>query len=713
MSQAAAGTLVELAVLMDQAQKDSSGIILDTLGQPLPDLKVLAAPAAPTAATGAAGAVTAATRYYKIDEQLKDMRRTAASDATASIALAAEKGALTVIPTPTDARVMWTNIYASDDGTKYGRIGTIDHYRATGESTTGTGLEDLTFSGTYTGVGRDGIFEVEIDGTGTPDTMRWRKNGGAWTSLVALTGAPQSLSDGISVASAATTGHTLTSAGGRAWTFGAATTKFSDNVPTPDYSFRPLATSEVGTNQGFRSFSPNSVTAYPDQKSGESTELNANVGMARSFPTLKEFDFSKELAMRPGVSAFCAIHQLGEPDSITAIDGTRVFKYVTNPTTARPKPRSFTSLLWEGSPSIRPEILPASLIENRVYTFAATDAGEGFLVKLATTIKGSRHTLVGFGTEGTAGAYADSYAPIIVGVLRADITSIAVNVTTGPSAGTFKIKCAVNGNGYGSTETTCYYDTAAGNIQTVGGSQSSPYVELFDEAGLALGADSGENREPVMIYFPGPCSTLSLNDDWAWTADGILIPGAGSSPYSGTVIPREREWRIAAPHFRLLRAAQGQTPATVVKVISGSLTIENPLEAVRELNPECKTPISYDRLGLVRWKMALEGRYYSRYLQGLVNRDERIALQLNLLGEPIPNAPGSLSAYRRGTVWDVPQVAVRGTPKRPIKGRAVIMESFELEAEKSEVDGEDIFTETTYSDRLWLPPGMSLTNAAA
>ena len=73
---------------------------------------------------------------------------------------------------------------------------------------TGGGLNDLTAGGTYSGT-VPATFTVEIDGTGTPDTFKWRKDAGSWTNTVAITGAAQTLSDGVTVTFAATTGHTL------------------------------------------------------------------------------------------------------------------------------------------------------------------------------------------------------------------------------------------------------------------------------------------------------------------------------------------------------------------------------------------------------------------------------------------------------------------------------------------------------------------------
>ena len=72
----------------------------------------------------------------------------------------------------------------------------------------GAGLNDITFSGLYSGE-EPTIFTVEIDATGTPDTFKWKKGSGSFTSGVSITGTPQLLEDGIYVSFAATTGHTL------------------------------------------------------------------------------------------------------------------------------------------------------------------------------------------------------------------------------------------------------------------------------------------------------------------------------------------------------------------------------------------------------------------------------------------------------------------------------------------------------------------------
>lgn len=76
-------------------------------------------------------------------------------------------------------------------------------------SFTGTGLDDATSGGTFKKQS-DYDYRVEIDGTGTPDTFKWSDDGGStWEATgVAITGAAQTLSRGVTVTFAATTGHT-------------------------------------------------------------------------------------------------------------------------------------------------------------------------------------------------------------------------------------------------------------------------------------------------------------------------------------------------------------------------------------------------------------------------------------------------------------------------------------------------------------------------
>ena len=80
---------------------------------------------------------------------------------------------------------------------------------ATSQST-GSGLNDITFGGTYTGTTAV-TYYVKIDATGTPDTFSWSKDNFSSTEAtgVSLTGSAQTLDTGVTITAGATTGHTL------------------------------------------------------------------------------------------------------------------------------------------------------------------------------------------------------------------------------------------------------------------------------------------------------------------------------------------------------------------------------------------------------------------------------------------------------------------------------------------------------------------------
>ena len=82
----------------------------------------------------------------------------------------------------------------------------------------GSGLNDLTPSGTYTGRATS-EYRVEIDGTGSPNTFKWSNDGGSTfeATTVNITGAAQTLENGIIVTFGNVGGHTS----GDYWRIGA------------------------------------------------------------------------------------------------------------------------------------------------------------------------------------------------------------------------------------------------------------------------------------------------------------------------------------------------------------------------------------------------------------------------------------------------------------------------------------------------------------
>jgi hypothetical protein len=87
-------------------------------------------------------------------------------------------------------------------------IDSVDTIGATGHGGTGW-KNDLTFSGKYTGSTEGSIFRVEISATGSPDTIRWRKDTGAWVTGIAITGLQQNLIEGLTFKFQELNGHQI------------------------------------------------------------------------------------------------------------------------------------------------------------------------------------------------------------------------------------------------------------------------------------------------------------------------------------------------------------------------------------------------------------------------------------------------------------------------------------------------------------------------
>ena len=89
-------------------------------------------------------------------------------------------------------------------------LSTLGDYPASGIKNAvfeGSGLDDMTSGGSsYSGT-TESTFDIEIDGTGTPDTFKWRKDGGSYAEGVAIANSSQMLSDGVTIRFRAEAGH--------------------------------------------------------------------------------------------------------------------------------------------------------------------------------------------------------------------------------------------------------------------------------------------------------------------------------------------------------------------------------------------------------------------------------------------------------------------------------------------------------------------------
>jgi hypothetical protein len=119
----------------------------------------------------------------------------------------------------------------------HGKLGALYRLRPNGFK--GNGLNDASWGTGFSGAS-SAYYEVEIDGEGAPDTFKWRKNGGAYTEGVNITGGAQTLDDGQTITFGATTGHTL----GDRWVIGnlkdEACTESADEAQITDSTKRRL-----------------------------------------------------------------------------------------------------------------------------------------------------------------------------------------------------------------------------------------------------------------------------------------------------------------------------------------------------------------------------------------------------------------------------------------------------------------------------------------
>jgi len=148
---------------------------------------------------------------------------------------------------------------------------------------TGTGLDDMEFKGHYTGTTSNKSFYVQIDSShGNDDTFKWSTDNFATTeaTLVTITGAEQTLEEGISVKFNATSGHVVNDK----WVG----TASPSNVDTGIASNRNTGTSGVGyTHIGFYyDVSSNYWTLF-DEYSPEPTGAIDVAHASFSYGTLK------------------------------------------------------------------------------------------------------------------------------------------------------------------------------------------------------------------------------------------------------------------------------------------------------------------------------------------------------------------------------------------------------------------------------------------
>ena len=153
------------------------------------------------------------------------------------------------------------------------------------------GLNDLTVSGTYTG-DEDIRYLIEVTTEGTPDQFRWSDNNGtSWTSGVAMTGAAQTLSNGVEVTFGATTGHKTTDS----WVVSAKSRHPVDDGNSSRNAWVPLQGKTVAEGEDIREGAVITIT-YEEKSDGFTIlEFNQSFISSNNYANIEEWFFGDQI----------------------------------------------------------------------------------------------------------------------------------------------------------------------------------------------------------------------------------------------------------------------------------------------------------------------------------------------------------------------------------------------------------------------------------
>ena len=627
---------------------------------------------------------------------------------------------------------IWRVAFGAEDGTM------TDPGPASCDTFTGVGLNDMVFSGLFTG----DTWSIAIDTAAGTDTFKWRKNGGAWTLLVPITGAAQLLSDGVYVTFAATTGHTLTDAWGRAagttlsakigalsviptsadakcdrrliergtvgsdgtvtWaicgTIYSATTPtvFSDNVAALDASYVTPSVNMTGANGGFVALEPDSSDLAPDFGLMPVAAMKGSAGKPRNIPGGIKIGGAPKITQRNADLFPFLTTGAGKPDSITRVASEPTVISVWNATTARRTPRSMTGLVYEGSPDVSPTMLYDLVTEEIQFAFA-----NGKITEVTPKLVGCNYGICGWGVKvsGT-GTWKGTF--VLLGQrydALAATDAIRFKITAALASHAIQGKITRGSGGAYTGATYTIHTDPTSERQMPYGAQQGDGIEIADEAGYLLGADVGSNRQPLLLLATAPITAGLLVDDVYEFAPTIPIPGTGAAPYSGFPAFVQRAPRLTDAHVAIYK------DGTLIEATSGTLTLKWPRKEVTSLGPTARNLNDLPYEGFSEVDLSLV-----RYLDGTDYRqtqrtDGRAAFQVLMQGERIPVNPGVLSTYREGLSVVVPQMAYTSV-KTPVPGQVLVVETINASAEQPDNTNNDVYTLTHTSRIGWRLPSV-------
>jgi hypothetical protein len=669
-----------------------------SVGRPAPDVIVVTAPATPpTWAAGAAGNLTGSFAYR--------------------VAYGQADGAMTT-PSAADATI-------------------------SAVAFTGSGLNDATSGGTFTG-GANCTFTVIIDAAAGTDTFKWKKNSGAYTTGVAMSGSPQTLSDGVTIDFAATTGHTLadqwvitvtigvqavtaqaidisaiptsastkvdrrvierTDDNGTTWAicgtiYDNTTTTFTDDVATLDDSKVIPSTNQTGANYGYTFWELDSYDSEPDFTNLPVMALLGTAGKPRSIPGPIKITGSPKSDLRPCELAPILTSGGGDPDTYTQVAGEPTFIGTWNATTGKRNARTISAMTYDGSTALVPGFLYGLACEELTFDFSG-----GKITGITPKFIGANYgtsapsaQIAGTGTwAGTFVALGQRYDA------DALTKSVFIKITQAYSANTIKFKVSVDthasaGTGTYGDEYTMYAN-ATSNNQTKGGLQYNDSIEIADQNGIFLGADSGSNRQPFTIVATAPLavSVIDVNDIFE-ILPTAAIPGTGASPFSGVPARFSVGPRLTDAHVTIIQ------DSAVVEATSGSLKFMWPKKEVNALCAGARMVQDLPNEGFFGVELTVVRFLDSTGNETTIRTDDRVVAQVRLEGERIPINPGSLSTYREALIVDLPQMAAKSV-KSPVTGQVLVVETSVFEAEQPDNPDDDLYTATLQSRQGWIYP---------
>lgn len=683
-------------------------------GHPGLYLDEIPTPAAPVAALGSAGNITGSVAY-KTAKRRKDGSLTAASAASGAAVATDDQVVVrwdveVLNPTFDTVLTPWTGTgWAQAAGKALHTAGSTNPLTQSLTLEAKTYLVTFTVSGRAAGTLTPGLGAVNGTAVSTDGTYS-QLIAVAVAGSVALNFTPSSSFDGnvdavVVQEWTAETDATLvyrSENGGpyglihAVWGTSPASASFTDDIEVGselvDYEQAPLSINQTSANWGFGFTDADSFDLEADYTSIPSSGLSGKAGKTRGAPGPIKIDGTTKMALRAGFELPFLTAAIGVP-VVSTVAGEPVNIATWNASIARRRPRTVTGLTYKGTENVPPEFLFQLAVTEMDFAFE-----DGKIVSQSVKVIGANH-----GTSGPAvkTAGTGTYAGTFLGMgprfdALAGTDSVFIKFTQALSGNTFKFKTKVGDAAtFDGGEITGYVN-ASSHRMTKGGALLCDAIELVDENGNRLGADSKSNRLPFLLIATHPLDGIAVDDIYELppTCD---IPGAGLSPYTGVPARLILTPRFTDAHVTIYRNGE------VIEAMTGSLKLKTPKKKITGLGAMARVAKDIIHDGQFELAVSVKRNLDSTEYRDTIRRDERLAVVVSIEGERIPITPSSLSTHREGLTFTAPQMA--GTSvKSPVPNDGMIEETIELDAEQPDNPELELFTGVLKTRVPWRIP---------